>query len=133
MLPFEFTVIGTPVSQQSRNRQRLRDWQDVISAHARRRLPQGALPVIERNVRVVISYYYDVTPIDVDNIGKPVVDALKGVVYADDSQITDFRVRKRNLAGSFRIRRTSQSLAEGFASGREFLHVHVDLVPDDEA
>lgn len=131
MLPFEFAVIGTPVSQQSRNRQRLREWQDLIRARARRRAPHGALPVTERNVRMVISYYYDVTPIDVDNIGKPVLDALKGLVYADDSQITDLRVRKRNLAGSFRIRRTSLPLAEGFASGREFLHVHVDRVPDE--
>ena len=32
---------------------------------------------------------------DVDNIAKAVLDALNGLVYVDDKQITDLRVRKR--------------------------------------
>lgn len=32
---------------------------------------------------------------DVDNIAKVVLDALNGLVYADDKQVTDLRVRKR--------------------------------------
>ena len=32
---------------------------------------------------------------DVDNIAKVVLDALNGLVYTDDKQVTDLRVRKR--------------------------------------
>ena len=32
---------------------------------------------------------------DVDNIAKVVLDALNGLVYVDDKQVTDLRVRKR--------------------------------------
>lgn len=32
---------------------------------------------------------------DLDNIAKVVLDALNGLVYADDKQVTDLRIRKR--------------------------------------
>ena len=34
------------------------------------------------NLKVAITYYFfDFTPLDVDNIPKPILDALKGLVY----------------------------------------------------
>ena len=35
---------------------------------------------------------------DVDNIAKPIVDALKDVVYVDDARITDVLCRRRSPA-----------------------------------
>ena len=32
---------------------------------------------------------------DVDNVNKPLFDAMKSVAFADDSQVTDLHVRKR--------------------------------------
>jgi Holliday junction resolvase RusA-like endonuclease len=34
---------------------------------------------------------------DIDNIPKPISDALQGLVYLDDEQVTDVLCRKRNL------------------------------------
>lgn len=63
---------------------------------------------------------------------KPIQDALNGLVYEDDRQITDIIVRKTDLNGRFRVRGMPLVLAEGFSRGREFLYVRVELAPDHE-
>ena len=44
-----------------------------------------------------VTYFFDDTPFDVDNIPKPILDALKGLVFRDDSQVYDLLCRKRNF------------------------------------
>lgn len=55
---------------------------------------------IER-VMLQITYFYSDDKLDVDNIVKPIQDALNGLAYVDDGQITDLIVRKRNLSDNF--------------------------------
>ena len=69
---------------------------------------------------------------DLDNIPKPILDALKGLVYLDDEQITDVVCRKRNLRGDLRVENPSDVLAEGFSRGNEFLYILVEEAPDQE-
>jgi crossover junction endodeoxyribonuclease RusA len=83
-------------------------------------------------VMLQITYFYDSVKIDVDNIVKPIQDAIIGLAYVDDDQITDVLVRKRNLSGNFRVENMTSTLAEGFARGKEFLHIVVIDDPDQE-
>jgi Holliday junction resolvase RusA-like endonuclease len=129
MLPFEFVIPGIPVSQQTRNRKRLTQYKQEISALAAKRLPTGFIP-IDGRVKITVVYYYESVPLDTDNFIKPVQDALIGVVYADDNQVFDIGLRKTDLTGSFRVKGMSAVLAEGFCSGKEFLYVRVERAPD---
>jgi crossover junction endodeoxyribonuclease RusA len=132
MLPFEVIVVGTPVSHQAQNRQALRSWQAEIQAAARASLPAGAQPVLD-SVEIHVVYYHDEDAAhlpDEDNMLKPIQDALQGLVYEDDGQITDGTCRKRNFDSSFKVRGLSAVLAEGFVQGREFVHITVALAPD---
>ena len=79
-----------------------------------------------------ITYFYDSVAIDVDNIVKPIQDAIIGLAYIDDDQVTDVLVRKRNLSGNFKVENMTSTLAEGFSSGNEFLHIVVIEAPDQE-
>lgn len=79
-----------------------------------------------------VTYFYDGVGMDVDNIVKPIQDALKGLVYFDDSQVTDMLSRKRDLSGSFVLNDVSRTLAEGLTRGSEFLHIMVERAPDQE-
>ncbi len=81
---------------------------------------------------LTITYFYDSVSVDVDNVIKPIQDALRGLVYDDDIQVTDVLSRRRNLAGDFRVESLSSVLAEGFSRGNEFLHVVVERAPDQE-
>ena len=98
---------------------------------AERYWPTGTAPNTG-NVRLMVTYYYEGVVIDVDNLAKPVVDALKGLAFVDDEQVTDILIRKRNLAASLVIAKLTTALADGFGCGREFLHVVVDRAFDLE-
>lgn len=129
MIPFEFSVLGTPVSQQTRNRQRLRGWKQQVEASAAQRWPAGDIPETGQ-LQVTVAYYYDGAPLDADNIVKPVLDALEGLVYENDGQIMDVKVGKRNMNRSFRVKGMSPAVAEGFVSGQEFVHVRIEEASD---
>lgn len=79
-----------------------------------------------------VTYFYDAVAMDVDNIVKPIQDAIIGLAYVDDDQVTDILVRKRNLAGDFKVENVTSILAEGFARGSEFLYIAVIDAPDQE-
>ena len=131
MLPFEFIIDGPPVSQQTRRRARLRTWRATVKQAAEKDWPRETLPITEP-VMLKVTYFYDRVSIDVDNIIKPIQDALKGLVYVDDDQVTDILSRKRNLNSNFRAENLSRVLAEGFIRGNEFLHIVIEEAPDQE-
>lgn len=79
-----------------------------------------------------VTYFYDSILIDVDNIIKPIQDAIIGLAYVDDGQITDVLIRKRDLSGNFKVNNMTPTLAEGFSRDLEFLHIVVTDAPDQE-
>lgn len=81
---------------------------------------------------VTITYFFEVASLDVDNIPKPILDALKGVVYSDDSEVTDLLCRKRDLNGDLRIPQPSALLLETLGRSEQFLHVIVVNAPNQE-
>jgi len=79
-----------------------------------------------------VTYFYDSVELDADNIVKPIQDALKGLAYIDDRQVTDILVRKRDLSGNFKVENLTSVLAEGFTRGNEFLYIVITNAPDQE-
>ena len=79
---------------------------------------------------VTITYVYDEDPLDVDNIPKPILDALKRLAYSDDDQITDMLCRKRDLNADLQVQRFSPGLNEALAKSTPFVHIIVDYAPD---
>jgi crossover junction endodeoxyribonuclease RusA len=131
---FEFIVNGPPVSQQARKRgkgNRLQDWKKTVGEEAEKYW-SSEQKTATGLVMLQITYFYDSVQIDIDNIVKPIQDAIKGLAYVDDNQVSDLLVRKRNLSGNFRIENMTSTLTEGFARGNEFLHIVVIDAPNQE-
>ena len=124
MLPFEFTIKGPPVSSQTRNRKRLKNWKADVKTAAQRQLSADA-SIVNTDVTLTITYYYDGDSPDVDNIIKPIQDALIGVIYTDDRQVVESNSRKRSINGSYKIRGVSPVLLTAFSDGNTFLHIKV--------
>jgi crossover junction endodeoxyribonuclease RusA len=118
----DLVIAGPPVSQQTRRRERVRDYRNEVGARAAEVL-SGA-PPIAGMVRVEITFFYDAVAGDVDNIAKPILDGLKGVVIADDAQVMDVLVSKRPVVGT-RVVDPSEQVLQFLATGREFVHVRV--------
>jgi crossover junction endodeoxyribonuclease RusA len=131
MLPFELIVEGPPVSQQTRRRARRQAWVDELRRNAMSRWPIDEPPATGA-VRIDITHIFIGVAGDLDNLAKPVLDALKGLVYEDDRQVTDLTIRKRDLTRGLRAEVSWPEFLEALNRGGEFLHVVVQRAPDQE-
>ena len=128
MLPFEFVIPQRPVSQQARRQSRLREWKEFVAEHARLAINQPR-DLTTEPVALKLLYIYDEVALDVDNILKPIQDALIGVLLEDDSVITDVEIRRRWRRTTFTVNAVSPTLAAGLALGREFVYVALSDAP----
>jgi Holliday junction resolvase RusA-like endonuclease len=126
MIPFDFVIEGPPVSQQTRKRTRLQAWKAKVRAAAAGYWNSGDQPSTAQ-LTIVVTNYYEIVAPDVDNIVKPIQDALIGLVYVDDSQVTDCLTRKRNINGAFKVKGLSKAQADGFMTNKDFIHVKIVL------
>lgn len=128
MTPFEFVIPQRPVSAQARRQARLREWKDFVAEHARLAI---AVPraLATDPVALRLLYLYDEAALDVDNILKPILDALIGVLLEDDSVITDVELRRRSRQTTFTLNVVSPVLAAGLALDKEFVYVALSDAP----
>ena len=131
MNPFEFLIRSRPVSQQTRRRDRLREWKEFVKSEAQRYRTSSDLNV-GSPVCITLVYLYNEAALDVDNILKPIQDALIGLVFSDDFLVTDAICRRRQLGGVFDLSRASSVLIEGFEYGNEFVYVHIAGAPPQD-
>ena len=130
-----FIVPSRPVSQQTGRRGRktlLPAWKAAVEAAARVALPSGFTP-FSMPIEVRLTCFLDFD-IDVDNVAKPMLDALKGgIVLADDSLVAFLTVRKVNLNHLPNVTDPPPDVAAALASGRPFVHVEVTAIdsPND--
>ncbi len=129
--PFEFIIDGSPVSQQTRNKAGLYEWREKVRLVAEQHWPAEVSPV-NGPVMFTIMYFYDRRALDVDNVPKPILDALKGLVFLDDNQVTDLVCRKRYVRSEFRGDNTSRVLSEAMDRDSDFLYVTVEEAPNQE-
>jgi hypothetical protein len=77
-------------------------------------------------------YLCDDSPADIDNIIKPIQDALVGVVLADDFQVTDVDSHRRYLSDKINITNLPPLLREGVISGAECVYVRIAFAKELE-
>lgn len=131
MTPCEFVLPQRPVSQQARRRARLREWQQLVAGHARLAMEEPRALATEP-VALRLLYLYDEIAVDVDNILKPILDALIGIVLEDDAVVTDVEIRRRRRGTAFSLATVSPVLAAGLALGHEFVYVALSDAPPQD-
>jgi len=93
-----FPVIGVPVSSQS-SRESKKRYQQLVAQEATKSVPS---PIEDKEkVRIEIDWFsegFENKP-DSDNIVKPIIDALKGILFADDRQVESHIARRHDTLG----------------------------------
>ena len=79
---------------------------------------------------VTITCFYRNRQFDLDNILKPILDAINGLIYEDDKQITDLHSHKRVLSADLEARSPSSVLSRALARPTPIVHIIVDHAPD---
>ncbi|CDM60297.1 MULTISPECIES: RusA family crossover junction endodeoxyribonuclease [Rhizobium] len=96
LLPFEFHLMGTPISLQAKSTSKER-WKSAVAEAARLRVEETVeWAYLEPEPLALTIYYFPTAAMggDVDNIVKPIMDALIGVVYTDDKAVERVTVQK---------------------------------------
>lgn len=104
-----------------------RRWQEQIR-QAGQNAATGPPPSAFDSFVLRIAYFYvEEGPGDLDNIVKPIQDALKGIAYVDDSQVVDLVASKRRKGSTDELLLTlTPILASGFSGGSDFVHITVE-------
>lgn len=124
---FEFIVEGPAVSLKAKktNASRYQKWIKTVRAAAQQQWPGNRKPTFSQAIIVSITNYYTASPPDVDNIIKPILDALQTVVYINDEQVYKVICEKADLSKIERLQNPSPLLAVAVEKYDELLHIIV--------
>lgn len=113
------------MSQQARNRERVRHWIHTVQDAIEQSWDKDE--AIYEPVEITIACFLTDLSIDIDNIPKPILDALKGRVISDDSQVVALHCSKEEMKGSIQVSHPSPILNEALARREPFLYITVDV------
>jgi len=120
----EFLIPKRPVSLQAKPKSK-QEWKNFVRLHAENNWT-GLPPIQDSQLRLTLVYLCDESPPDIDNIIKPIQDALIGLVYEDDSLIADVDSHRRFLSEPLDLTKLPVLLAEGVSRGEECVYVRVN-------
>ena len=122
---YSFAVVGLPVSVQSSPKSKRRYQTKVAEAASK---SMASLKGGGERVKIEIDWFsegFQNKP-DVDNIIKPIQDALKGTIFSDDSQVESIVARKHDILSVNFFMREPLCLVEPLIEGhREYVFVRV--------
>ncbi|NOQ36546.1 MAG: RusA family crossover junction endodeoxyribonuclease [Methylococcaceae bacterium] len=121
---FEFLIKQRPLSLQTRNRNNLQAWKNFVRQEASKTWNDTLIE--EQYLHVVIVYLSDDSPPDVDNIVKPILDALVGLIYEDDVLIADVESHRRYLSDGIEITNLPELLQSGVLDGEECVYIKIE-------
>ena len=127
--PIEFLVEGTPVSSQTKRVASRTEWRERVTAASRLVLPEASWAT-EAQVAVTLFYFPDdKMQGDIDNIVKPVLDALAPHLYLDDSQVDRILVQRFEPGKLFPFANPSPTLADAIGHPKPVLYIRVSDNP----
>jgi crossover junction endodeoxyribonuclease RusA len=131
LAPFDICVHGIPISAQTKHRAQLQTWREQVRSACRELWPVERA-ILTGPVRLSVTYYGEHKGPDLDNLVKPIQDALQQVVYGNDRQVIGFSARFEDIDERFAARYMSPVLAAAFVRGDPFVHIEVWYPPHDE-
>ncbi|GGE07968.1 hypothetical protein GCM10011390_28770 [Aureimonas endophytica] len=118
----DFSVAGPAVSFRARRKPLLHAWRDKVRAAA---MAAHGGELLSGGLTVWITEFSQVATKDRDNLAKPMLDAMQGVIYADDRQVLELHVDWSDIDGSYIVRHMSPVVAAALSRGDEFLWLRV--------
>ncbi len=130
--PIEFLVHGTPVSLQRKRRAAIAEWQERVKTASTVAIPA---PHFVSDGRIAVTLYYlpgEPMEGDIDNIVKPILDALCHHIYIDDKQVERVVVQKFEPANIFNFERPTTTFVKALTHAKPVLYVRISNDPFEE-
>ena len=126
--PLEFVIQRTPRSLQASSKAR-EAWKSTIGEAARDRIASSReFTFLDRRPLSVTIFYFPPEPMqgDIDNIVKPILDGMWGIVYPDDQVVERVIVKKFEPDVYVEFGSLTDTLQRAAAANRPVLYVMVD-------
>ena len=126
--PLELVVVGTPISAQASAKTRS-NWQNTVKSAASRRLHELTdwYSYDERDVAVTILYFLSAKMQgDIDNLVKPILDALVQTVYPDDRCVERLLIQKFEPGISQQFSNVTEQLARSLEMEPPVVYIRID-------
>lgn len=124
-IKYGFAVIGLPVSQQASPPSKRR-YQTTVAKAASNSVVSPIKD--DEKIKIEIDWFsesFQNKP-DVDNIIKPIQDALKGIIFVDDNQVESIVARKYDILSVIRFWREPLCIIEPLMNGhKEYVFVRI--------
>jgi crossover junction endodeoxyribonuclease RusA len=130
--PLEFLVEGTPVSHQAKRPESRANWRARVKEASRAVLPEGHWATRGRIAATLFYFPAAAAPGDIDNIVKPILDALGRHIYIDDSQIERIVVQKFEPGNVFPFSSPSPTLENALNGAKPILYVRLSGDPFED-
>jgi Holliday junction resolvase RusA-like endonuclease len=125
----EFVVVGVPISNQSAGSPALQAWRKAVEDKAREVWTAAPLP--GKLKAVIINFHAGDRPsLDLDNMSKPILDVMQGLVYHDDRQIRQAELSHVRIDAPFVIFKASEAIVNAARAGNEFVYVRIEDAVD---
>jgi crossover junction endodeoxyribonuclease RusA len=120
----EFVIPLRPLSLQAADRPNFQAYKNYVRTLASLAWDRPQVTAGQLNVSIVFLCD-ERAPIDVDNIIKPIQDAMNAVVYRDDVLVTDTDSHRRYLQTAIDLTDCPPALIEMLVAGDEGVYVRV--------
>ena len=127
-LPLEFVVNGTPVSLQASARSRT-NWKRTVETAASKSFSFDTWLVEDPLAVTIFHFHRDERPADLDNIVKPILDAMVRVVYVDDEQVERLVVQRFDSVARDGIIDPSPTLIGAMDASADAVYILITRVP----
>ncbi len=117
---FELLLPKRPVSHQAKSRDK---WKEYVYGRALSDWKQT--PITKGALKFTVVYLCEGDPCDINNIIKPIQDALNSLVYADDRLVWDVTGHMRLLSEPIDIIGLPKQLADAVIQGSECVYLRV--------
>jgi crossover junction endodeoxyribonuclease RusA len=124
---FELVIKRRPLSVQAKP-VRLQAWIEEVRQQAKKHWHRPH-PLTDEAFTLTLVFLYESDPIDVDNIIKPIQDALVGVVYPDDQLVTDVHSHRRLISDTLSFAGLPAILAAAIKNQKECVYLRVAAGP----
>lgn len=128
LYPLEFFIAATPISLQAKAASKTR-WKLTVAEAARKRVQEtDELGFLDRRPVSLIVYYFPSAQMlgDVDNIVKPIMDALTRVAYMDDKNVERVVVQKFEPQVEWDFADPDEQLAAALDTPPPVVYIRVD-------
>ncbi|VTR96733.1 crossover junction endodeoxyribonuclease : Crossover junction endodeoxyribonuclease RusA superfamily OS=Bacillus cereus H3081.97 GN=rusA PE=4 SV=1: RusA [Gemmata massiliana] len=124
----EFVVLGPPISNQQstvQGRANLTAWRATIAGAATLAWPNQPLTIELK--AVVINFYAGNEPsVDTDNMSKPILDVMQGIIYDNDRQVVQAQLTHAKLGGAYQIGGVRPIIVNALQAQSQFVYVSIE-------